>query len=79
MVGIPDITFDYLPAAAIIKRHGSSITASFVRQYVADRMLHFENLHGGVYFCESLPLTPSGKIIRREVTEMCVKLRNLNK
>ncbi|XP_073842173.1 probable 4-coumarate--CoA ligase 1 [Musca autumnalis] len=78
VIGIPDVTFDFLPAAAVIKRYGDNITEAEICKYVTDRMQHFENLHGGVYFLESLPLTGSGKIIRKEVTEICMKLRSLN-
>ncbi|XP_061395145.1 uncharacterized protein LOC133330749 [Musca vetustissima] len=75
VIGIPDLTYDFLPAAAVVKRQGSNITESDICQYVAERMQHFENLHGGVYFFEKLPQTASGKTIRRDVTEMCVKSR----
>ncbi|XP_011295722.2 probable 4-coumarate--CoA ligase 1 [Musca domestica] len=78
VVGIPDLIYDNLPAAAVIRRNGANITESEISEYVASRMQHFENLHGGVYFFESLPLTASGKIIRKDVTEMCAKLKKLN-
>ncbi|XP_061399021.1 uncharacterized protein LOC133334707 [Musca vetustissima] len=76
VVGIPDITYDSLPAAAIVKRQGANITEADVSQYVAKRMQHFENLDGGVYFFDKLPLTASGKVLRKDVTDLCAKLRN---
>lgn len=32
-------------------------------------------LRGGVFFVESLPMTPSGKLLRRQVREQAVKLK----
>lgn len=72
---IPDETYGFLPAAAVIKRHGSTIEKSEISQHVVDRMQDFEHLRGGVYFFESFPQTPSGKTMRRKVMEMCEKLR----
>lgn len=36
-------------------------------------------LRGGVYFVDSLPKTPSGKYIRKEITEMLKKMFNATK
>lgn len=34
----------------------------------------FQKLRGGVYFVDSLPLTPSGKILRREVKRIAIEM-----
>lgn len=75
VVGIPDSTYDYLPAAAVIKRQEAQIKESDIVEYVATHMQHYENLRGGVYFFDSLPQTASGKINRIEVTQLCINLR----
>lgn len=36
-------------------------------------------LRGGIYFVDALPLTPSGKIIRRKVKEIVVELQSKEK
>lgn len=41
-----------------------------------DHFADYKRLRGGVYFVESLPLTPSGKVIRRYVKEIAIKLYN---
>ncbi|XP_061392787.1 probable 4-coumarate--CoA ligase 1 [Musca vetustissima] len=74
VVGIPHSVHGFLPAACVIKRPDSEISESEIYQYVVDRMQDFEHLRGGVYFVESFPETPSGKVIRRKVAEMCEKL-----
>lgn len=40
---------------------------------------HFSDhykLRGGVYFVDALPLTPSGKVLRKAVKEMAIELFN---
>lgn len=34
----------------------------------------FKRLHGGAFFCESLPMTASGKIKKLEVKKIAVEL-----
>ncbi|XP_061389631.1 luciferin 4-monooxygenase-like [Musca vetustissima] len=75
VVGIPDETCDFLPAAGVIKRQGVTISEAQIAQHVADRMDDYEILRGGVYFFDSFPLTVTGKTNRSEVTEMCIKRR----
>ncbi|TMW40367.1 hypothetical protein DOY81_014553 [Sarcophaga bullata] len=72
--GVPDIYYTFLPAAAIIKRSGSSLTGEEVSEHVKERMTHFKQLRGGVYFVNELPRTPSGKILRRKMAELCQSL-----
>ncbi|XP_073841198.1 uncharacterized protein [Musca autumnalis] len=76
VVGIPHSVHGFLPAACVIKRSNTEIDESEICQHVVKRMQDFENLRGGVYFVDELPQTPSGKIIRRKVTEMCERLWN---
>ncbi|TMW49713.1 hypothetical protein DOY81_005202 [Sarcophaga bullata] len=74
--GVPDIVFTFLPAAAIVKLTGSSLTGKEVYEHVKERMTHFKQLRGGVYFVNELPKTPSGKILRRNMIEVCKSLNN---
>ncbi|TMW48848.1 hypothetical protein DOY81_006077 [Sarcophaga bullata] len=37
-------------------------------------MAHFKQLRDGVYFVNELPQTPSGKILRRKMAELCQSL-----
>lgn len=41
-----------------------------------DNFADYKKLRGGVYFVDALPLTPSGKVIRRLVKEIAIKLYN---
>lgn len=74
VVGIPDNIFTHLPAAAIVKLSHSDLCEHMVYAHVANRMQHFEQLRGGVYFFDRLPHTVSGKTLRRKVAEICERL-----
>lgn len=39
-----------------------------------ERFPNRSKLHGGIYFVNSLPKSPSGKLLRRMVTEQTMKL-----
>lgn len=39
----------------------------------ADKLSDFKKLRGGVYFVDNLPITPSGKCLKRIVQEMAIK------
>lgn len=71
--GTPDLIYNYLPSAAVVKVPDSTLTENDVCQHVAERMAHFKHLRGGVYFVDELPKTNSGKIVRRKVTSLCIK------
>lgn len=77
VVGIPDLVKVDLPAAVIVRKHfGHRITSDEIKDIVAEKCSDFKQLRGGVYFVDSLPLTPSGKVQRRKVREMAIELFN---
>lgn len=43
---------------------------------ILDTMPNYKQLRGGVYFVKSLPLTSTGKVIRRGVKEIAIKMYN---
>ncbi|XP_002005455.2 4-coumarate--CoA ligase 1 [Drosophila mojavensis] len=70
VVGVYDDKYGDAPAAMIVKRPGSSLTAEQVKQHVAKRLVvNHKQLHGGAYFTNELPVTASGKVMRRTVKE----------
>uniref|UniRef100_A0A182PL24 AMP-dependent synthetase/ligase domain-containing protein n=1 Tax=Anopheles epiroticus TaxID=199890 RepID=A0A182PL24_9DIPT len=77
VVGLPAEGTD-LPAALVIRAPGDvgdSITADKVRHYVDQQVSDSKRLRGGVYFTEEMPLTPSGKIVRRKCLEIVQNIR----
>lgn len=74
VVGIPDEIAVDLPAAVVVKSTNSNVTEADVAKIIADNYADAKKLRGGVYFVESLPMTPSGKIKRREVKKIATEL-----
>lgn len=74
VVGIEDFVSTDLPAAMVVRQRNSTITAEKISTMVAKAFADSRKLRGGVYFVDSLPLTPSGKFIRREVKNIATKL-----
>lgn len=75
VVGLPDELLTSATTAAIVKSNNSNLTAQDVINHVASKFPAYKQLHGGVYFFNELPLTPSGKIIKRSVIENILKIR----
>ncbi|XP_055296968.1 probable 4-coumarate--CoA ligase 3 [Sitodiplosis mosellana] len=77
VVGIPDQEVGDLPAAVIVQNDNETpITSDEVEQMITNHFADYKRLRGGVYFVESLSLTPSGKVLRRCVKEIAIKLYN---
>lgn len=74
VVSVPDSDCNDLPAAAIVKYPNSSIAASEIYEMIKNQLNDAKQLRGGIYFIDSMPMTPSGKIMRREVQKIVFKL-----
>lgn len=74
IVGIPDDECMELPAAAIVKGEGCVVTESEINEILSSNLNDANRLRGGIYFFNSLPMTPSGKILRRKVREIVMAL-----
>lgn len=74
VVGIKDLVSTDLPAAVVVRQKNSTISAEEISAMVAEAFADSRKLRGGVYFVDSLPVTPSGKLIRREVKTQATKL-----
>lgn len=77
VVGIPDFVAIDLPAAVVVRKQlGKKVTSEEIQNIVKENCSDFKQLRGGVYFVDNLPLTPSGKILRRKVRDIAVELYN---
>lgn len=81
VVGIPDPVYDTLPAAVVVKRSGfESLTETTIADFVASKLSIHKHLSGGVHFIDQLPMTPSGKIRKKLVSEIVInRLQRENK
>ncbi|XP_055588509.1 uncharacterized protein LOC129740818 [Uranotaenia lowii] len=73
VIGLPEMegTSD-LPAAVVVLRKGSSLTEQNIVEAVEKQVSDHKRLRGGVYFWEALPMTQTGKILRRVVKQQLV-------
>lgn len=78
VVGIPAEVFDL--ATALVVRKGSvdsKVPDSVeVKKKVEEALPWYKHLKGGVYFADELPLTPSGKVMRRSVRDIVLRMKD---
>lgn len=72
VVGVPNAKTGEVPRAFVVRKPNSSITGEQIGQFVAKQVIKYKHLTGGVYFVDSIPKTPTGKILRREVKKYIV-------
>lgn len=66
VVGVPDDRAGEVPRAFVVPRR-PEISEEDVKQFVAAKVSEHKQLKGGVQFLTSIPKSPSGKILRREL------------
>lgn len=64
-----------LPRAYVVRRPGSgdSLSKEEVKKYLADRLVYYKRLDGGVVFVDAIPKSPSGKILKRLLRDQAAK------
>lgn len=79
VVGIPDSICTNLPAAVIVKKpEFDDLSEQYIIEYVAEKLPEYNQLHGGVYFVDALPMK-SGKIQKRFVKVIAIREHRLRK
>ena len=75
VIGKPDMAAGEIPCAFVVLREGFTSSAALdseLRGFVAARLAHHKQPRE-ICFVESLPRTPSGKILRRELREALLR------
>ncbi|KAF8578013.1 acetyl-CoA synthetase-like protein [Ramaria rubella] len=67
VIGVNMNAREYPRAYVVPSRKGVKDTD--IKNFVSARMAPYKRLTGGVVFCDSIPKSPSGKILRRELRE----------
>ena len=69
VVPVPDERAGELPRAyAVLKEaHVGRVSEEEIKEHVARQVAVYKQLAGGVVFVKSIPVSPSGKILRREL------------
>ncbi|KAL7012683.1 hypothetical protein ACKWTF_014983 [Chironomus riparius] len=76
VVGVfDDKLFDDIVYAFVIKdKTKEELTEEFVVEYVNKKLIAVKKITGGVHFVDSIPLTPSGKALYREIKKIAVQI-----
>lgn len=67
VVGIPHPKTAEAPRAFVVKQTGSQIMEEDIQKFVADKVVEYKQLTGGVHFIDAIPKNATGKIMRREI------------
>ncbi|XP_014291593.1 uncharacterized protein [Halyomorpha halys] len=59
-----------LPAAFIIKRPGWNLTEEELHSYISENVIDEKKLRGGIFFVDSIPKNPVGKVLRYELKKL---------
>ncbi|XP_066908853.1 uncharacterized protein [Halyomorpha halys] len=59
-----------LPAAFIIKRSDSNLSEEELHSYISDKVIDEKKLRGGIFFVDSIPKSPVGKVLRYELRKL---------
>lgn len=68
VVGLPDVEWGQVVAAAVVVKEGTAVTAAELTQLCRQRLAGYK-LPRQIYFVPDLPLTASGKIARQELAQ----------
>lgn len=67
VIGIPDPVYVDLPAAVIQKTKKSTLSEEVVTELVESSLSNHKWLRGGVHFIDKMPLSHSGKVLKRQL------------
>lgn len=67
VIGIPDPVYVDLPAAVIQKTKDSTLSEEVVTELVESSLSNHKWLRGGVHFIDKMPLSHSGKVLKRQL------------
>ncbi len=62
-----------VPRAFVVRRPGSRVSETEVKEWVRGKLASFKRLDGGVRFVDSIPKNASGKILKRILRELVKK------
>jgi len=68
VIGVPDEEWGETPKALVVLKEGMTATEEEIKELCRKNLASYKKL-SSVEFVSSLPMTPSGKIVKREVKE----------
>jgi len=76
VIGKPDEEAGELPRAYIVKKAGATIEADDVHKFLNPEVASYKRLTGGIVFVDSIPKSPTGKILRRVLKSKMLEENN---
>lgn len=67
VVGMPDALAGEVPKAFVVLKPNQKLTEKQVYDIVAQKLVKYKHLEGGVAFLEAIPRNAAGKIMRNEL------------
>uniref|UniRef100_A0A0C9RTR5 4-coumarate--CoA ligase n=1 Tax=Wollemia nobilis TaxID=56998 RepID=A0A0C9RTR5_9CONI len=55
-----------VPVAFVVKSNGSTVTEAEIKQFISKQVVFYKRINR-VFFVESIPKSPSGKILRKDL------------
>lgn len=69
---------DLIFAFVVKDPEAQDLTAGAIEDFVNGKVIDAKKLRGGVHFIDRMPLTPSGKILSREIQKLAVEIYDRN-
>ncbi|KAK9697513.1 hypothetical protein RND81_08G042600 [Saponaria officinalis] len=66
VIGMKDEIAGEVPVAFVVRLNGCQITEDDVKQYISKQVVYYKRINR-VFFVDSIPKLPSGKILRKEL------------
>lgn len=70
VIGVPHPINGEAPKAFVVLRKDSSLSDVELQNYVAEKVVAYKRLTGGVKFLDAIPKTDSGKYLRRLLKDL---------
>lgn len=67
VVGISHVQNGEAPRAFVVKKENSNVSEKDIENFVAEKVVKYKQLTGGVQFLDAIPKNATGKIMRREI------------
>ena len=66
VIGVPDHAAGEVPRAFIVTS-SSDVTAESIQEFLSGRLAKYKQLKGGIVILDTLPKSPTGKVLRKEL------------
>ncbi|KAG0541366.1 hypothetical protein BDA96_02G010300 [Sorghum bicolor] len=72
VIPYPDDEAGELPVAFIVRRPGSHLHESHIKEFVAKQVVHYKRIHH-VFLVDSIPKNAAGKILRKDLAKIALR------